>query len=125
MNARAPDSGRRVLRILLWLGAGFVVAVLLAVTWLWNADLGFVEPKIEKFVTELTGRRFEIEGGLTIDVGERVVIVVRDVHWQNADWDESADMLRVGYAEVRVDPWSLFRRLKLAESMPSTNRFGS
>jgi len=111
VNSGDSVTVRRLLRILLWIGVGLVVTLVLAVSWLWTADLGFVEPRVERLLTEMSGRRFDIEGGLAIDVDDKIVVVARDVRWENASWDNSPYMLRVGYVEVHVDPWSLFKRI--------------
>ncbi|MEO1203742.1 MAG: AsmA family protein, partial [Pseudomonadota bacterium] len=100
-------NGRRLRRVALWTTAGLFIVAVLAVTWLMTADLGFVRPKIERTLTELTGRQFELRGGLEVDIGRQIVVVARDIRWQNADWDEPAEMLSVGYAEIHVDLWSL------------------
>ncbi len=87
--------------------AGLVLVAMLAVAWVTTADLGFLKPRIEAALTELSGRRFEIRGGLSIDVGRRIAVVARDVHWQNAEWDQPDEMLAVAYAEIHIDLRSL------------------
>ena len=102
--------GRRLRRIALWGSVSLLTLVLLAASFIWMADLGFIRPKVEQILTDLTGRQFEIRGGLEVDAGNRVIAVARDVRWENADWDGPDQMLTVGYAEVHLDLWALLGR---------------
>ena len=96
-------------RIAFWLSFGMVALVLLALTWLWTADLGVFKPQLERFVTEQTGREFTIDGDFHIDLARHSSIIAEDVHFENADWADQADMAVVGRIEVRLDLWSLFK----------------
>ncbi len=58
-------------RIAFWLGISTLALVVLALTWLWTADLGVLKPQLERFVTEKTGREFAIDGDLSIDLACR------------------------------------------------------
>jgi hypothetical protein len=95
-------------RIAFWLSLGTLALVVLALTWLWTADLGVFKPQVERFVTEQTGREFAIEGNFYVDLARHSSVIAEDVHFQNADWAEQADMVTVGRIEVRLDLWSLF-----------------
>jgi hypothetical protein len=77
--------------------------------WLWTADLGVLEPHIERLISDASGRDFAIDGGLSIDLAEQTVIVADDVRLGDADWSERDSMLEVGHVELRFDLWSLFR----------------
>ena len=95
-------------RIAFWLSFGTLALVVLAVTWLWTADLGVFKPQVERFVTERTGREFSIDGNFYVDLARHSSVVAEDVHFQNADWADQADMVSVGRIEVQLDLWSLF-----------------
>ncbi len=96
-------------RIAFWLSFSMVALVLLAFTWLWTADLGVFKPQVERFITERTGREFSIDGNFSVDLARHSTVVAEDVHFQNADWADQADMVTVGRIEVRLDLWSLFK----------------
>jgi len=96
-------------RIAFWFGFSTVVLIVLALTWLWTADLGVFRPQLERFVTEKTGREFSIEGNFYVDLARSSSVVAEDVRFQNAEWAEDADMVRVGRVEVHIDLWSLVR----------------
>ncbi len=96
-------------RIAFWLSFGMVALVLLALTWLWTADLGVFKPQLERFVTEQTGREFSIDGNFSVDLARHSLVIAENVRLQNADWADQADMVTVGRIEVRLDLWSLFK----------------
>ena len=96
-------------RIAFWLSVGTLALVVLALAWLWTANLGVFKPQIERFVTEYTGREFSIDGNFQVDLARHSSVIAEDVHFQNADWADEADMVTVGRIEVRLDLWSLFR----------------
>jgi hypothetical protein len=41
-------------RIAFWITVGTVALIVLALSWLWTADLGAFKPQVERFVTEKT-----------------------------------------------------------------------
>ncbi len=96
-------------RIAFWLSFGMVALVLLAFTWLWTADLGVFKPQFERFVTERTGREFSIDGNFYVDLARHSSVIAEDLHFQNAEWADQADMVSVGRIEVQLDLWSLFK----------------
>ena len=95
-------------RIAFWLSLGTLTLVVLALAWLWTANLGVFKPQIERFVTEYTGREFSIDGNFQVDLARHSTVIAEDVHFQNADWADQADMVTVGRIEVQLDLWSLF-----------------
>lgn len=95
-------------RIAFWLGLGTLALIVLALTWLWTADLGVFKPQVEQFVTEKTGREFAIDGNFHVDLAGSTSVIAENVRFQNAEWADAADMVTVGRVEVRVDLWSLF-----------------
>ena len=95
-------------RIAFWLSFGTLALVVLALAWLWTADLGVFKPQVESFITTKTGREFSIDGNFHVDLSRHSSVIAEDVRFQNADWADQADMVTVGRIEVRLDLWSLF-----------------
>jgi uncharacterized protein involved in outer membrane biogenesis len=95
-------------RIAFWITFSTLVLIVLALTWLWTADLGVFKPQLERFVAEQTGRDVAIDGELRIDLSRHTTVIAEDIRFGNADWAASEDMVTVGRLEVRVDLWSLF-----------------
>jgi uncharacterized protein involved in outer membrane biogenesis len=96
-------------RLAFWLSIGTLTLIVLAITWLWTADLGVFKPQVERFVSEQTGRELSIDGDFHVDLTRHATVIAEDVRFQNADWAEPDDMVTVGRFEVRVDLWSLIR----------------
>jgi uncharacterized protein involved in outer membrane biogenesis len=96
-------------RIAFWLSLGTLALVVLALTWLWTADLGVFKPQVERIVSERTGREFSIDGNFFVDLARHSTVIAEDVRFENADWADQADMVTVGRIEVRLDLWSLVR----------------
>jgi hypothetical protein len=95
-------------RIAFWITVGTVALIVLALSWLWTADLGAFKPQVERFVTEKTGREFAIDGELHVDLSRHTTIVAEDLRFGNAAWAESEDMVTVSRLELRFDLWSFF-----------------
>lgn len=96
-------------RIAFWISFSTLALIVLALAWLWTADLGVFKPQIERLVTEKTGREFSIDGNFYVDLARTSSVVAENVRFQNADWADDADMVTVGRVEIRVDSWSLVR----------------
>ncbi|MGB5628782.1 MAG: AsmA family protein, partial [Woeseiaceae bacterium] len=94
--------------IALWAAAGFVALVALAIGWLFVADLGFLKPQIERWVSERSGRVLRVDGELSIDLGANSVIIAEGVRFENAAWAKNPNMLDVERLEVHVRLRSLF-----------------
>jgi uncharacterized protein involved in outer membrane biogenesis len=105
----------RLRKVFFWSFLALFTAIVLALAWLWTADLGIFKPQIERLVTEKTGREFAIEGELLIDFQRHATVVAEDIRLANADWAEEPEMVTVGRLEVRVDLWSLIRGPILVE----------
>ena len=102
-------------RIAFWLSLGTLTLVVIALAWLWTADLGVFKPQVEHFITEKTGREFSIDDNFYVDLTRHSTVIAEDVHFQNAHWADQADMITVGRIEVRLDLWSLLKRPILIE----------
>jgi uncharacterized protein involved in outer membrane biogenesis len=94
-------------RIAFWATFGTLALIVLALSWLWTADLGVFKPQVERFVTEKTGREFAIDGEFYVDLARHTSVIAEDVRFGNAEWADSEDMVTVGRVEVRLDLWSL------------------
>lgn len=96
-------------RIAFWFSVSTLTLLVLALGWLWTADLGVFKPQLERFVTKQTGRQFSIDGDLSIDLAGHSTIIAEDLRFENAEWAERPHMIAVGRLEVRLDFWSLIR----------------
>ena len=81
---------------------------MLAISWLWTADLGSFKPQIERWASAETGRQISIDGDLHIDLARHSVVIAEDIRIQDAAWSGRADMITVGRLEVRLDLRSIF-----------------
>lgn len=94
-------------RFAFWFTFGTLAVLVLALTWLWTADLGVFKPQLERWVSEQTGREFSIDGNFYVDLGNSTSVIAENVRFQNAEWADDADMVTVDRVEVHVDLWSL------------------
>ena len=94
-------------RIAFWITFCTFALIVLALSWLWTADLGVFKPQLARFVTDKTGREFAIDGELHIDLGRHTTVIAEDVRFGNPEWADADDMVTMGRAEVRIDLWSL------------------
>ena len=94
---------------------GLLALIVLAIGWLWTADLGTFKPHIEHWASEKTGRQISIDGDLHIDLARHSVVIAENIRIQNAAWSEPADMITVGRIEVRLDLRSIFNGPILVE----------
>jgi hypothetical protein len=102
-------------RIAFWATFGILVLIVLALSWLWTADLGVFKPQVERLVSDELGREFEIRGEFQVDLARHTTIIAEDVRLANADWAGMDDMVTVRRAVVRFDLWSLFEGPVLIE----------
>lgn len=95
-------------RIAFWFTFSALALIVLALSWLWTANLGVFKPQVERLVSEELGRPFEIRGEFHVDLARHTTIIAEDVRLANADWAAADDMVTVRRVEVRFDLWSLF-----------------
>ena len=95
-------------RITFWFSLSVLALIVLALTWLWTADLGVFRPQVERLVAENTGRDFSINGEFIVDFSRHPTVIAEDVRFGNPDWADDPHMVTVGRAEVRIDLLSLF-----------------
>ncbi len=74
---------------------------------LWFVDFGFLKPKVEAAVSELTGRDFHIAGDLSVSILPTPTLSVENVSLANADWGTDPTMLSVEKAYLKVEVLSL------------------
>ena len=102
-------------RLAFWTTFSTLALIVLALSWLWTADLGVFKPQVERLVSNELGRPFEIRGEFHVDLARHTTIIAEDVRLANADWAGMDDMATVRRAEVRFDLWSLFNGPVLIE----------
>jgi hypothetical protein len=94
-------------RIAFWVTFSTLALIVLALSWLWTADLGVFKPQLERYLAQELGREFQIRGAFHVDLAPRTTIIAEDVRLANADWAGAEDMVTVRRAEVRFKLWSL------------------
>lgn len=87
------------------LGVIALLLVLFFILFDWNWFKG----PVERAVRSATGREFEIEGDLDIDLGFSPTIRMDQVHLGNADWSKTPEMARMERFEFSVSLLPLFR----------------
>ena len=102
-------------RIAFWVTFSTLALIVLALSWLWTADLGVFKPQLERIVTEELGREFAIDGEFHVDLAGQTTLIAEDLRYANPAWAEADDMVTVRRAELRIDLWSLFRGVLLIE----------
>jgi uncharacterized protein involved in outer membrane biogenesis len=102
-------------RIAFWVTFSTLALIVLALSWLWTADLGVFKPQLERLVTQELGHEFEIRGEFHVDLARQTTLIAEDLHFANAAWADADDMVTIGRAEVRIDLRSLFQGLILIE----------
>ena len=104
-------------RIVFWFTFSTLALIVLALSWLWTADLGVFKPQLERLVSEEIGQEFAIDGELHIDLSRHTTLVAEDLRLVNPPWAEAKDLINVARLEVTIDLWALFRGLLLIEHL--------
>jgi uncharacterized protein involved in outer membrane biogenesis len=73
------------------------------------ADLGRHKARIERFLTDQTGRAVTIAGPLHIRVLPSPIVVADGVRVANASWGSKPAMVEIGHFATRIGFWSLIR----------------
>jgi uncharacterized protein involved in outer membrane biogenesis len=102
-------------RIAFWFSFSVLALIVIALSWLWAADLGVFKPQLERYITEEFGHEFTIDGEFHVDLSRHTTVIAEDLRFANAPWAEADDMITVGRVEVQIDLWSLSRGLVLIE----------
>jgi uncharacterized protein involved in outer membrane biogenesis len=99
--------GVTVRRGIAWFFVVFAVLIIGLASYLAFVDLGRHKVRIEKLVSDLTGREFVIEGELRIELFPSVSLVAGNARLANADWASKQPMIEVGRLAANVGLWSL------------------
>ena len=102
-TAPTGDRNAKIRRWAIWIGAGLVVALLLAVLAIAAAPVGWLKSRIETAITDATGAPARVG---SVERAEAFsftpTIIVRDVHIAQPDWAGDGDLLRLNEARFRV-----------------------
>ena len=90
-----------------WVFAFIGVLLLSCLLYLAFVDLGRHKVRIEGLVSQATGRAFNIDGELKIELFPTVSVVAERVRLANADWASKEPMVQVGRVAADVGLWSL------------------
>ncbi|MBW8809215.1 MAG: AsmA family protein, partial [Lysobacter sp.] len=91
-----------------WLSLLGVIALAIAVLialWDWNWFKGPIERQVEA----RTGRKFQIDGNLDVDLGRVSVIRADGLSFANASWAQQPMMATAQRLELSIDMWPLFK----------------
>lgn len=83
-----------------------IIVIVLALLWDWNWFKGPVESQVET----RTGRLFEIDGDLDVDLGRITTIRADGLRLGNAAWSEEPMMASARRLELRIEPLPLLWR---------------
>jgi uncharacterized protein involved in outer membrane biogenesis len=61
-------------RLAFWFTFTALALIVLALSWLWTADLGVFKPQVERIVTQELGREFSIRGKFEVDLARQTTI---------------------------------------------------
>ena len=100
---------RRTRRVLLAIGAGFLVVAATLVVVAATVDWNRLKPLITSNAAGRIGRELEIRGNLAVDLSLHPRIVVEDVWLENADWASSPELLAIERIDARIDLLDLLR----------------
>ncbi|ALN84529.1 asmA family protein [Lysobacter capsici] len=107
-QASAARGGFASIRRHPWLSLLSVIAlaiVALIALWDWNWFKGPIERQVEA----RTGRKFEIDGNLDVDLGRVSVIRADGLSFANAPWAKQPMMATAQRLELAIEVWPLFK----------------
>jgi uncharacterized protein involved in outer membrane biogenesis len=94
-------------RVLTSIGLVLVTVVAAAVLYLHYADLNRYRGDIEALVSDATGRQFNIDGELQLDLFPAPALILEQLSLSNASWSDAPMMAEIDHVSVRVNLWSL------------------
>ncbi|RYG14603.1 MAG: AsmA family protein [Burkholderiales bacterium] len=98
---------RQILRNIALFVAGLIVAlVLLVIFFPWDVLRG----PLNRYVSEKTGRHFEITQRLDVKLGRTLRVFADGVEFGNPDWARDRNLLKASSAELHVKFWPLLSR---------------
>ncbi len=89
-------------KILIAVAIFFVVFIAAVYAFLVLYDFNKFKPAIASAVKTAIGRELTIAGNIEFKMGVRPILVVEDVHFQNASWSTEPDLARVKRLEAQV-----------------------
>ena len=95
-------------KFMLWSVAGLDTVIAVFATFIFSADLGFLKPQLERWVSERIDRSFRIDGPLSIDLGANSTVIAEHIRLHDAAWSARTNMLEIGRVEIKLHLWSLF-----------------
>lgn len=98
----------RWLRYLVILILAVAALVAVAILVLFNSDLSGFEDDLESFVSERTGRNFQIDGTFEPSLGENIELVASEVTLGNAEWGVAEEAISIERLHVSISLRSLF-----------------
>ncbi|MBN9410097.1 MAG: AsmA family protein [Burkholderiales bacterium] len=107
-SAAAPQSGHRKLwvRLAVGLATFLVFLVLLVVFFPWDVLRG----PVNRYVSDKTGRTFEITQRLEVHPGRTTSIVLHGVRFANPDWARDPQLIEAERIELDLAFWPLLRK---------------
>jgi uncharacterized protein involved in outer membrane biogenesis len=72
-------------------------------------DDNWLKTPIERRVSAVTGRQFDIAGDLDVSLGSALTVAADGVALGNARWSRDPVMARVRRVQIEIDPWPLLR----------------
>jgi AsmA family protein len=103
---------KRKRRILIAIGAFFGIAALALVIGIAALDTNRAKQYVNTTVSKTTGRQFNINGDLNVDLGWISRVRVSDIQFQNAEWSRHPHMAEIGLLDFQVDLWQLIRHFR-------------
>ncbi|MEM9304037.1 MAG: hypothetical protein AAGE01_18125, partial [Pseudomonadota bacterium] len=116
MTTERQTKPRRLLR---FFGRSVLIAAALlsaGLIWLFNADLGFLKPRVEMLLSEQTGRAVTIDR-LEIHLGSQTSIRARGITVSNPSWAQQPVLLAVGALDTAIDLRSFFGETPVVEAL--------
>jgi uncharacterized protein involved in outer membrane biogenesis len=98
----------RGIRYLIIAIVAIATMVVVAVVFVFTADLGQFERQVEDFVSKKMGRSFRIDGMLSLQIGKSIDLVANEVHLGNAEWAVADDLISVESIVVSIPLASVF-----------------
>lgn len=94
-------------RVLTGIGLALVAVVAATILYLHYADLNRYRSDIEALVSDATGRQFNINGELQLDLFPAPALILEQLSLSNASWSDAPMMAEIDHVSVRVNLWSL------------------
>jgi AsmA family protein len=104
---------RRTRPALIWVASVFCVILIAAFIFIATLDWNKAKPYITAAVSKATGRQFNINGDLEVDLGWNSRITGSQIQFENASWSKHPEMAEVGSFDAEIDVWQLVTKFRL------------